>query len=70
MGGEAIIVVDVSKMRTVSMGLLKRGARTAEWDARPAELAELQEKHLANNARLAIELHPWTIEKDRICGTE
>ena len=45
-------MVDMSKMTTVYMGLLKRGPRAAEWDARPEELAKLQEAHLANNARL------------------
>jgi uncharacterized protein YciI len=45
-------MVDMSKMTTVYMGLLKRGPRAAEWDAKPEELAELQKKHLANNARL------------------
>ena len=39
-------------MTTVYIGLLKRGPRAAEWDTRPDELAELQERHLANNARL------------------
>lgn len=45
-------MVDMSKMTTVYMGLLKRGPRAAEWDAKPEELAKLQEAHLANNARL------------------
>ena len=45
-------MVDMSKMTTVYMGLLKRGDRAAEWDARPDDLARLQEAHLANNARL------------------
>ena len=47
-----MVMVDMSKMTTVYMGLLKRGPRVAEWDAKPDELAELQERHLANNARL------------------
>lgn len=45
-------MVDMSKMTTVYVALLKRGARAAEWDARPVDLAKLQEAHLANNARL------------------
>lgn len=45
-------MVDMSKMTTVVIGLLKRGPRAAEWDAKPDELAELQQRHLANNARL------------------
>lgn len=45
-------MVDLSKMTTVYLGLLKRGARAAEWDAKPDELAKLQEAHLANNKRL------------------
>ena len=45
-------MVALTKMTTVYMGLLKRGPRAAEWDAKPGELAELQEVHLANNARL------------------
>lgn len=43
---------DMSKMMTVYIGLLKRGPQAAEWDAKPDELARLQEAHLANNARL------------------
>ena len=45
-------MVDTSDMTTVFLGLLKRGPRAAEWDAKPDELAELQTAHLANNARL------------------
>ena len=45
-------MVDLSKMTTVYIGLLKRGPRAAEWDAKPAELSKLQEAHLANYARL------------------
>jgi uncharacterized protein YciI len=48
-----LLMIDMSKMTTVYMGLLKRGPRAAEWDAKPEKLAELQEAHLANNARLA-----------------
>ena len=43
---------DLSKMTTVYLGLLKRGPWAAEWDAKPEELAKLQEAHLANNKRL------------------
>lgn len=110
-------MVDMSKMTTVYMGLLKRGPRAAEWDEKPNELAELQAAHLVNNARLveegkliavgpftddgfwrgvfvfkvdsleeaealaaadpsiqtgrmAVEFHPWMIEKGTIRGTE
>ena len=45
-------MVDISKMTTVYLALLKRGPRAAEWDAKPDELAQLQQAHLANNARL------------------
>lgn len=44
---------DLSNMTTVFLGLLKRGPQAAEWDARPDELARLQEAHLANMARMA-----------------
>ena len=43
---------DLSNMTTVYLALLKRGPRAAEWDAKPDELAQLQQAHLANNARL------------------
>jgi len=45
-------MVDMSKMTTVYLVLLMRGPRAAEWDAKPDELAKLQEAHLANNKRL------------------
>jgi len=45
------------KMTTLYMGLLQRAPLAAEWDARPDELAALQEAHLANNRRLVEEGH-------------
>ncbi|MEZ4518036.1 MAG: YciI family protein [Chloroflexota bacterium] len=45
-------MVDMSRMTTVYLGLLTRGPRAAKWDAKPDELAKLQEAHLASNSRL------------------